>query len=138
MFTPESIRTLARKAASAVEGQGTGHTVYSLGAHKRRYVVGGLATRIYPVGEAVGAVRKGMRAMADGYAGATADTMGYWEDAGAVYVDLGDAWESVHTATLMAQARGELAIYDRETGECIYLACPTPVACEEGCTCRVA
>lgn len=122
MFTPEAIRTLARKAASATEGNGTGHTVYSLGATKRRYVVGGLATRIYPVGEAVGAMRKGMRTMADSYAGATADTMGYWEDGGAVYVDLGDTYDGVGMAIAVAQARGELAIYDRQTGECITLA----------------
>ena len=122
MFTPEGVRTLARRAASAVEGQGTGHAVYSLGATKGRYVVGGLATRIYPVGEAVGAMRKGMRAMADSYAGATADTMGYWEDGGAVYVDLGDTYDGVGMALAVAESRGELAIYDRKTGECITLS----------------
>lgn len=46
MFSTSDIYALARKAASAVEGDGTGHTVYSPECAPRRYVVGGAADRV--------------------------------------------------------------------------------------------
>lgn len=127
MFTNAAIARLARHASTAVEGSGTGHTEYAHADSKRRYVVGGVVpARIFPIGTARPVIRAAVPAMlevarAESHAW---DTLGYWEDGGAVYVDLGDTWHMLASALDVARARGEKAIYDTVTGECI----PVPPA----------
>lgn len=132
MFTRQQIASVARKASA-----GQGHTVRRPG-HNGRYVVGGLVTRIYPVGTAPARIRADIGRMLEDKHALLASTLGSWEDDGAVYVDLGRTVQDLDHALGMARDLGELAIYDRKTGECIYLQCATPVACEDGCSCRVA
>lgn len=133
MFTPSQITRVARAAHTLTLGSGGGHTEY---AHKGRYVVGGVHTRIYPIGESVARIRQDVRNV--GPMGMVAQTLGCWEHDGSVYVDFGTVTDSLTHALALAVGRGELAIYDSKTGHCI----PTPsgkcqnfVACEEGCTC---
>lgn len=120
MFTRTDIATVSRLASRAVEGEGSGHTVYAPNVMRRRYVVGGYApTLIYPIGTAPAHMRVRIwdAVHADVAQGAT--TLGYWEDNGTVYVDMGDMYYSRDIALIVARERGELAIHDRETGECI-------------------
>lgn len=139
MFTPSQVALLARHVSDAVEGSGSGHTVYAPNVMRRRYIVGGVTPAlVFPIGGSRHAIRAGIRRMLGATLAPLAHTIGMWEHEGAVYVDLGDTWHSLKAALSMARIRGEKAIYDRETGECIYLSCPTPTACEDGCTCRVA
>lgn len=113
MFTPSQVARVARKASA-----GQGHTVRKPG-HNGRYVVGGLVTRIYPVGTARPVIRQGIARMLEERRALLASTLGSWEDDGAVYVDLGQTVQDLDHALGMARDLGELAIYDRETGECI-------------------
>lgn len=137
MFTPSQIALVARNASAVEEGTGGGMTAYASNVMRRRYIVGGVTNAlVFPIGESRHAIRSGIRRMLDTPYGWGADvpaTLGMWEDDGSVYVDLGDMWHSLDVALGVAARRGELAIYDRETGKCIYLQCPTPVACEDGC-----
>lgn len=124
MFTNQQIASVARAASLAVEGSGSGHTEHRKDRAMGRYIVGGLTpAATFPIGEARPVIREAIRRMLDSRVGGV-ETLGYWEDNGAVYVDLGDTWTSRARAINMARARGELAIFDRETGECI----PTPPA----------
>ncbi|QZD97602.1 hypothetical protein SEA_PLATTE_6 [Microbacterium phage Platte] len=127
MLTDTAIARLARLASAAVEGSGSGHTEYAHADSRRRYVVGGVVpARIFPIGTARPVIREAVRRMVrDAQAASLAfDTVGYWEDNGSVYVDLGDTWDGVGMAIAIGQLRSELAIYDRETGECL----PVPPA----------
>lgn len=117
MFQSTHVNSLARTAHALVEGEGQGSTVYAQDALKRRYVVGGLTTRMFPVGEAVPTLRAAMHAMAGTQNGTIAETMGVWEDQGTVYVDLGTMFHSLDVALEQATHRGKLAVFDRETGE---------------------
>lgn len=120
MFTRTDIATVSRLASRAVGGSGSGHTVYAPNVVRRRYVVGGyVPTLLYPIGTAPAHMRVRIwdAVHADAAQGAT--TLGYWEDNGTVYVDLGDMYYSLDIALEVARERGELAIYDRETGGCI-------------------
>lgn len=121
MFEQSAIARLARLASDATEGSASGSTVYAIGAVRYRYVVGGLSTRIYPVGESRAALRKGMHAMLRGYGGAIASTLGYWEEEGSVYVDLGDMHANLNDALRIAESRGELAIFDTWTRDVTYV-----------------
>lgn len=124
MFTPSQVSLIARHASDAGEGSGTGHTVYASNVMRRRYVVGGVAPAlVFPIGEARHTIRAAVRRMlAQGVE--HAQTLGMWEDAGSVYVDAGDMWYLLEHALEVARARGELAIYDREAGECIPVNAP--------------
>lgn len=123
MFSTSDIYTLARKAASAVEGEGAGHTVYAHGVSPRRYVVGGYTkSLLFPINEGTARIRKAVRALAASTPARFAETLGMWEDKGTVYVDLGTTYHSEVSALSVARTRGELAIYDRETGECIAIS----------------
>lgn len=114
MFTRTDVATIARLASQAVEGEGTGHTVYAQGISPRRYIVGGYApAQLYPTGAASGHMRTRIWDMAHTNAAQGAHTLGYWEDEGTVYVDLGDAWDSLGMALAVARKRGEKAVYDR-------------------------
>lgn len=122
MLTNAQIARLARLASAAVEGSGSGHTEYVHADSRRRYVVGGVVpARIFPIGTTRAVIREAVRRMVrDAEAASLAfDTVGYWEDNGAVYVDLGDTWHGGSSALCMAHDRRELAIYDRLTGSCI-------------------
>lgn len=123
MFTPSQISLIARHASDAAHGSGHGHTAYAANVMRRRYIVGGVTKAlIFPVSESRHAIRARIRRMLDSPYGAGADvpaTLGMWEDNGSVYVDLGDMWYALEHALEVARARGEKAIYDRETGECI-------------------
>lgn len=122
MFTRTDVATIARKAAQAEEGKGQGHTVYAQGITPKRYVVGGYApAQLYPVGAATAHMRVRIWDAVHAPAAEGAHTLGYWEDEGTVYVDLGDTWDGLGTAIAVAQARGELAIYDRREGRVITL-----------------
>lgn len=124
-FSDAQIARLARLASAAVEGSGSGHTEY---AHadsrgRGRYVVGGVVpARMFAVGTARPVIRAAVRRMMQAPMAPIARTVGYWEDNGTVYVDLGDTWHSLRAALSLARVRGELAIYDRETGGCIPVA----------------
>lgn len=123
MFTRTAVAHLARLASLAVEGEGQGHTIYAQSVTPRRYIVGGVGPAlILPIGEARASIRIKAWDMAHTEAATAAHTMGYWEDGGSVYVDLGDTWYSLDIALDVARARGEKAIYDRQTGECIPVA----------------
>ncbi|AHL18528.1 hypothetical protein ISF9_058 [Microbacterium phage vB_MoxS-ISF9] len=118
MFSTSDIYALARKAASAVEGEGAGHTIYARGSEARRYVVGGYTPSVLlPVGTPVGVVRRAIRRMVGAHGARFAETLGYWEDSGTVYLDLGTTYHDEVSALSVARTRGELAIYDREAGE---------------------
>lgn len=119
MFTLAHTNTIAHAVANATEGLGEGRTVYVKGIAPRRYIVGGyLPSLIFPIGAAVGHVRKRVRAWV-GDSARRAETLGMWEDKGTVYVDLGTMYYSLDVALEVARDRGELAIYDREEGVCI-------------------
>lgn len=137
MFESSAVARLARLAHAATEGSASGSTIYALGAVRCRYVVGGLATRLYPIGESREAMRKGMRAMLAGYGGATASTLGYWEEEGTVYVDMGDMHSSLEDALRIAASRGELAIFDTWTRDVTYVtvnhAAPDHPRCSVDC-----
>lgn len=124
MFTPAQIDTIARRAHHAIEGKGEGHTVYRQDRAMGRYIVGGIGrTPMLAVGSPVATIRAAIHGMiATLPGGAVMETLGYWEDGGTVYVDFGDTWTSRRRALKVAADRGELAIYDRETGECITVA----------------
>lgn len=123
MLTDAAIARLARLASAAVEGSGSGHTEYAHADSRRRYVVGGVVpARIFPIGTARAVIREAVRRMMGAPMAPLAQTLGYWEDNGSVYVDMGDTWHSLKAALSMARVRGELAIYDRETGECILVS----------------
>ncbi|QAU07342.1 hypothetical protein SEA_ALLEB_7 [Microbacterium phage Alleb] len=125
MFTAPAIARLARHASALVEGEGQGHTEYRTDRAMGRYVVGGMApAALLPVGVPRAVVRATVRRMLDAASEAGVETLGVWEDDGTVYVDLGDTWTVRARALAAARVRGELAIYDRETGECI----PVPPA----------
>lgn len=111
MFTPAQVNTIARRAHHAVEGGGSGHTVYKMRVPRGRYVVGGVATIILPVGEAVARIRERVSAMLAQAEWAT--TLGYWEHEGSVYVDAGRTYGTLAYAVEVALERGEMAIYDR-------------------------
>lgn len=113
MFSRFQIAAVARKASA-----GQGHTVRKPG-HNGRYVVGGLVTRIYPVGTAPARIRADIGRMLEHKRALLASTLGSWEDGGSVYVDLGRTVPELGHALSMARDMGELAIYDRKTGECI-------------------
>lgn len=121
MFTPAQINTIARRAHHAIEGKGEGHTVYRQDRAMGRYIVGGIGrTPMLATGTPVASIRQAIHGMiATLRAEAVVETLGYWEDGGTVYVDLGDTWTSRARALQVAARRGELAIYDREAGECI-------------------
>lgn len=120
MFSTSDIYALARKAASAVEGEGAGHTIYAPGSEARRYVVGGYTPSVLlPVGAPVGVVRGAIRRMLKTPGAQGARTLGYWEDNGAVYLDLGTTYHTEDTALHVARTRKELAIYDTVAGEAI-------------------
>lgn len=124
MLTDAQIARLARHASKAVADSGSGHTEYAHSDSRRRYVVGGVVpARIFPVGTAPAVIREAVRRMVRDAAAASMayDTVGYWEDDGAVYVDLGDTWDGVGMAIAVAQTRRELAIYDRNERKCITL-----------------
>lgn len=121
MFTLANTNTIAKAVASAVEGEGAGHTVYVKGLMPRRYVVGGYKpSLLFPVGAAVGHVRERVRAWV-GDSAREAETLGMWEHDGTVHVDLGNTFASLTVAMHAARRRGELAVYDRETGECLMV-----------------
>lgn len=124
MFEPSAVARLARLAHAATEGGASGSTIYAMGATRKRYVVGGIATRIYPVGESRARLRDGMRSMLASYGGAVASTLGYWEDEGSVYVDLGDMHDDLCDALRIAESRGELAIFDTWTRDVTYVTHP--------------
>lgn len=120
MFSTSDIHALARKASAAAEGEGAGHTVYSPECAPRRYVVGGYTpSSLLPVGTPVGVVRAAIRRMVGASGARFAETLGFWEDNGTVYLDLGTTYNDEVSALSVARTRGELAIYDRQTGECI-------------------
>jgi hypothetical protein len=122
MFTNAHIARLARHASALVQGEGQGHTEYAHRDSKRRYVVGGVAPAlIFPVGTARPVIRAAVRRMLDNARADLLawDTLGCWEDNGAVYIDLGDTWSNRGLAHYEARSRGELAYFDREAGECI-------------------
>ena len=125
MFTPAQVNTIARRAHHAIEGKGEGHTVYAMGSeyNPQRYVVGGLVpSAMLPIGTPVSAIRAAIVRMLARDKGGVAETLGYWEDGGTLYLDLGTTWTLEHNALKVASQRGELAIYDRETGECIRVS----------------
>ena len=123
MFTRTDVAMLARLAAGAVEGDGSGHTVYAQQSTPKRYIVGGyLPAQLYPIGEAKGHMRTRIWDAAHTPAARFAETLGYWEDRGTVYVDFGTTYHSLVSALSVARTRGELAIFDRKTGECITLS----------------
>ncbi|QDK03248.1 hypothetical protein SEA_ROMAN_122 [Microbacterium phage Roman] len=129
MFTNAHISRLARHASALIEGGGKGHTEYVHADSKRRYVVGGVVPAlIFPIGTARPVIRAAVRRMIDAaQADSMAwDTIGCWEDNGAVYVDLGDTWSTLGPAHYMGRTRGELAIYDTVTGECVPVAPAAP------------
>ncbi|AXC37867.1 hypothetical protein SEA_JACKO_7 [Microbacterium phage Jacko] len=119
-FRTADIARLARSAHAAVEETGTGATIYAATSKRGRYVVGGVVpARMYPIGEAPAALRAGARRMLALPGADRAETLGYWEDRGTVYLDLGDTWDDLTSALAVATARMELAIYDTRTGQCI-------------------
>lgn len=118
MFTPSQINTIARRAHHAIEGKGEGHTVYVSKVTARRYIVGGYRpSAMLPVGAPVRVIREAVERMCRNVN--DAETLGYWEDDGTLYLDLGNTFYSLEIALEAAARRGELAIYDREAGECI-------------------
>ena len=119
-FTAAQTARIARRAAALTEGSGGGHTEYRADRAMGRYIVGGMAPAvILPVGAPGGVIRDAVRRMVGRHASLPAETLGVWEDNGALYFDLGDTWTSRARALDAARVRGELASYDRETGECI-------------------
>lgn len=111
MFTPAQITRIAKSAHSLAEGSGGGDTVVRSDRAMGRYVVGGIATRLFPTGTPVAVLRGAIRAMLasapDGV-----ETVGCWEDDGTVYLDLGDTFTSESRAIFTGRERGELAIFD--------------------------
>lgn len=128
MFTRTDVATIARLASVAVEGEGAGHTVYAHGSFPKRYIVGGhTPSQMYPTGGSSGHMRVRIWDAAQMAGALEAETLGYWEDKGTVYVDFGTTCHSLASALSVARTRGELAIFDRQTGECIAVE-PRPVA----------
>lgn len=120
MFTPAQIVNIARRASLALPDSGTGHTVYTARQAAGRYIVGGLApAAILPTGVHPSTYRAAIARMIERYDGNLPETLGFWEDNGAIYLDLGETYTLERYALQAARERGELAIYDRETGECI-------------------
>ena len=120
MFSRTNVATVARLASRAVEGEGAGHTVYAEGTAPRRYVVGGYTpTLLFPVSAPSGHMRVRVWDWAQADAARFAEALGYWEHEGTIYVDFGTTHASIDDALRVAASRGELAIYDRETGQCI-------------------
>lgn len=118
-FTNDQVRTVAKHAANATEGGGAGYTAYAKGSTPRRYVVGGYARSLMlPVGQDSAVTRAAIHRMV-GSTVEGAETLGVWEDRGAVYVDLGTTYYSLDLALEEAAQRGELAVYDRQEGVCI-------------------
>lgn len=118
MFTRTDVARIARLASLAVEGSGTGATAYDEHAMRGRYVVGGYApAQLYPIGEGRGHMRTRIWDWVQAHP--EAHTLGYWEHEGTVYVDLGTMTPGLEYALQLARTRGELAIFDRHTGECI-------------------
>lgn len=127
MFTAPLIARLARHAHKLTEGSGGGHTEYPDVRTARRYVVGGCRPSLmFPIGTPAGVIRAAVQRMVEGVT--DAETLGCWEDQGTVYVDLGNTFDGVNMALYAAQRRGELAIFDRGTGECITVPAPRPLA----------
>lgn len=123
MFTRTDVAMIARLASLAVEGQGQGATVYAQGVEPKRYIVGGYApAQMYPIGEGRGHMRTRIWDAVHTPASEGAHTLGYWEDDGTVYVDLGDTWDGIGLALAVAETRGELAIYDRKERRVITLS----------------
>lgn len=119
-FSAAQTARLSRRAAALTEGSGGGHTEYRTGRAMGRYVVGGVAPAlILPVGTPVGVIREAVRRMVERAGDADAETLGVWEDNGALYFDLGDTWTLPRMALDMGRMRGELAIYDRESGDVV-------------------
>lgn len=120
MFTRTDVSTIARLASLAVEGEGQGHTVYAQGITPRRYIVGGyVPSQMYPIEAASGHMRVRIWDAVHAPQARFAETLGYWEDKGTVYVDLGTTYHSEVSALSVARTRGELAIFDREAGVAI-------------------
>lgn len=120
MFSHSQISTLARKAHALTEGSGDGHTVY--GGYRARYVIGGVFTRLYPIGTAVPVIRQDLINDRRNVSTYGAQTLGCWEHDGTVYVDYGTVADNLPFAMELARKRGELAIYDSVTGESINVA----------------
>lgn len=113
MFTPAQIQSIARRAHHATEGKREGHTVYASKSTARRYIVGGYRpSAMVPVGAPVAVVRAAVGRMTR--SAGEAETLGYREDDGTLYLDLGNTFSSLSMALHVAERRGELAIYDRE------------------------
>lgn len=120
MFTRSQLANVARHAHALEQGQGQGYTQYATYAPRGRYVVGGLLpSRLYPIREAVPAIKADALKDSRTPLGMAAHTLGCWEDDGTVYVDFGTTTDDREHALCMAVDRGELAIYDTVTGECI-------------------
>ena len=98
---------------------GTGHTEYRNRAeYAGRYIVGGIATAIIP-SDAAGFPELVLRSALDlleSEDALKAETVGVWSHDGNTYLDLGDTYYMLDSALTVAQARGELAIWDRVTG----------------------
>lgn len=120
MFTHTQLANVARHAHALVMSEGQGYTQYATYAPRARYVVGGfLPSRIYPIGEAVARIKADALTDSRTPLGMAAHTLGCWEDDGTVYVDFGTTTDDLGHALGVAVDRGELAIYDTVTGECI-------------------
>lgn len=74
-----------------------------------RFVVGGLNTVTAKISDAPNQAESIAERL--GESGA-AQTLGSWENAGTIYYDLGDTWDSMADAMRVARERGELAIWD--------------------------
>lgn len=100
-----------------------GHTEYAFDQPDRaaRYIVGGIGTRTVPH-DTPNYARECLNAVwwlsGDSH---QAETLGVWHDNGTAYFDLGDTYSRLDLALDIAQQRGELAIYDRETCTCILV-----------------
>lgn len=100
---------------------GQGHTEYrGKPEYAGRYVVGGLATEVFPSGSAN--VRHRVDYLLGGQEAASAETLGVWVENGNVYIDLGDTYTAESMALQVAAQRGELAIWDRMTETVIYVS----------------
>ena len=80
-----------------------------------RYIVGGIATKVIPhdtAGYASAVLTAAIDLASEGF---MPETIGVWHDDGLAYIDLGDTYSSLDLALNIAQQRGELAIWDRET-----------------------
>lgn len=112
--------TLTRDLIEQAEING-GHTIYlTETSNVGRYVVGGLVGTHTIDPDEYGSLEYAADWVATRWQPGVSETLGSWVNPdGRIDLDYGTTYESLDAALDVARARGELAIYDRLTGDCI-------------------